>query len=116
MAFDDEFVEVGRLDRVHGLQSEVVEDEQVDAGELAHLGLAAVVEPGSFETPEKLVGTAEQHGFASADRDVAEGGREDASMPVKAGSEASFRAACDFCGWAGKVLAQSRLGLAGQAP
>jgi len=75
-AFDDEFVEVRGLGGGHGLQGEVVEDEQVDAGELAHLGLYAVVQPGGLEPPEQLVSAAEQHAVPTADRDVSEGARE----------------------------------------
>ena len=31
MAFDDEFVDVGGVESVEGLEGEVVEDEEVDA-------------------------------------------------------------------------------------
>ena len=42
---DDEFVDVGGVDRVHRLESEVIDDEQVDAQQLADLCVVAVVEP-----------------------------------------------------------------------
>jgi hypothetical protein len=38
VAFDAELVEVGCLDRVHGLEGQVVDDEKLDAGQAAHLG------------------------------------------------------------------------------
>jgi hypothetical protein len=47
VSFDDELVEVVGLGGVQGPKGEVVEDEQVDAGELAHLGGQGVVQPGS---------------------------------------------------------------------
>ena len=46
VSVDDEFVEVVGLGRVERLEREVVEDEQVDAGELAELGFEGVVQPG----------------------------------------------------------------------
>src|SRR5947209_7335291 len=46
VAFDDEFVDVGGVGGIEGLESEVVEYEQVDAEQLADLGVVAVVEPG----------------------------------------------------------------------
>jgi integrase len=44
MPVDDELVEVVGLGRVERLECEVVEDEEVDAGELAELGLERVVQ------------------------------------------------------------------------
>jgi len=43
---DDELVEVVGLGGVERLECEVVEDEQVDTGEFAELGLEGVVQPG----------------------------------------------------------------------
>ncbi len=42
VAFDDEFVEVVGLGGVEGFEGEVVQDEDVDAGELADFGPGAV--------------------------------------------------------------------------
>jgi hypothetical protein len=56
VAFDDQLVEVGGLGLVHGLECEVVDDEQFDAVQAAHLGLDAVVQPGGLQRPEQLVG------------------------------------------------------------
>ena len=58
VAFDAELVEVGGLGRVQGLEREVVEDEQFDAGEAAHLGVEGVVEAGGLEPLEQLGGGA----------------------------------------------------------
>ena len=45
VAFDDELVDVGGVERVERLEREVVDDEQVDAEQFADLGVVAVVEP-----------------------------------------------------------------------
>jgi hypothetical protein len=45
VVFDNEFVDVGGVEYVEGLEREVVDDEQVDAQQLAHLDVVAVVEP-----------------------------------------------------------------------
>lgn len=42
----DQLVEVVGLGRVEGAEGEVVEDEDVDAGELAELGFQGVVQAG----------------------------------------------------------------------
>jgi hypothetical protein len=76
MPFHDQLVEVRRLGGVHGLQGEVVEDEYFDAGQGAHLGFDAVVQPGRFQRAEHLVGAHEPHGAPSPDGDVPEGCRE----------------------------------------
>jgi hypothetical protein len=39
VAFDDQFVEVVGVGGVEGSQGEVIEDEDVDAGQAAHLGV-----------------------------------------------------------------------------
>jgi hypothetical protein len=44
VVFDNEFVDVGGVANVEGLEREVVDDEQVDAQQLAHLDVVAVVE------------------------------------------------------------------------
>src|SRR2546421_87991 len=43
---DDEFVDVGGVERVEGLEHEVIEDQQVDPDELAELGVVTVIQPG----------------------------------------------------------------------
>jgi len=44
VAFDGELVDVGGVECVERLEREVVDDEQIHAQQLAHLGLVAVVE------------------------------------------------------------------------
>jgi hypothetical protein len=51
VAFDGQLVEVGGLGGAEGLEREVVEDEQLDGGETAHLVVEGVVEPGGLEPP-----------------------------------------------------------------
>ena len=74
VAFDDQLVDVGGVERVHRLQGEVIKDEQIDAEQLAELGVVAVVEPGSPELLEEDVGPFGDDGVAATDRGVAEGG------------------------------------------
>ena len=45
VTLDDQFVDVGGVEGVERLKGEVVEDEQVDPHEFAHLGVVGVVEP-----------------------------------------------------------------------
>ena len=45
VAFDDELVDLGGVDGVERAEREVVEDEQVDAEQLADFDVVAVVEP-----------------------------------------------------------------------
>jgi hypothetical protein len=47
-------VEVGGLDGIQRLEREVVQDQQLDPGEAAHLGVQGVVQPGGFEALEQL--------------------------------------------------------------
>ena len=44
VALDDELVDICGVEVVEGLEGEVIEQEQVDADELAHLGVVAVVQ------------------------------------------------------------------------
>jgi hypothetical protein len=44
VALNDEFVEVVSLGRVQRSKGEVVQDEQVDAGQAAHLGVEGVIQ------------------------------------------------------------------------
>jgi hypothetical protein len=55
VTFDDELVDVGGVERVERLEREVVDDEQVDAEQLAHLDVVAVVEPRRAEPFEHEV-------------------------------------------------------------
>ena len=59
---------------VHGLEGEVIEEEQVDADELAEFAVVAVVEAGRLEPFEEDVGALEADGVAATDDDVAEDG------------------------------------------
>ena len=72
VAFDAELVEVGGLGGVQGLEREIVQDQQLDAGESADLGFQGVIEPGGLEPLEQLGGGGHEHGAAAADGDVAE--------------------------------------------
>src|SRR6516225_2344465 len=56
VAFDADLVEVGGLGGVERGEREVVQDQQLDSGEPAHLGVEAVVEPGGLEPLEQLGG------------------------------------------------------------
>ena len=49
MSLDDQLIDVGRIGAVERLQAEIVEDQQVHAEQLSHLGVVAVVEPGSLQ-------------------------------------------------------------------
>ena len=77
VAFDDELVESAVSSGVEGCEGEVVDDEQVDAEQLAHLGVVAVVEPAGPEPFEEPVAAFEVHAVAAADGGVAEGGGEE---------------------------------------
>src|SRR6266567_2833687 len=70
VAFDAELVEVGGLGRIQGLEREVVEDQQLDSGEAAHLVVQGVVEAGCFEPFEQLGGGGHVDGAAPPDGDV----------------------------------------------
>ncbi len=69
---------------VHGLQGEVVEDEDFDAGEGTHLGLDAVVQLGRLERAGHLVGADEPDGAATAAGDVPERDGQVGLMPTSA--------------------------------
>src|SRR5215510_8702748 len=74
VAFDAELVEVGGLGGVEWLEREVVQDEELDSGEAAHLVVEGVVEPGGFEPFEQLAGAGHVHGASAADGDVPQRG------------------------------------------
>lgn len=77
VAFNDEFVDIGGVDRVEGLQREVIDDEQIDAEEFADLDLVAVVEPAGSEAFEEPVAAFEVHASPPTDGGVSEGGSEE---------------------------------------
>lgn len=61
---------------IHGIEPEVVEDEQIDAQERAQLGLIAVVEPRMLEGLVQLVGAQRPHRVGAPAGDVAQGVRQ----------------------------------------
>jgi hypothetical protein len=73
MAFDDEFVDVGGVESVEGLEGEVVDDQQVDAQESAHLDVVTVVEAAGAQAFEHPVAAFEVHGVPTSHGDVAQG-------------------------------------------
>jgi hypothetical protein len=86
VALHHELVDVLRLGGVHGLEAEVVDQEEVDADELAHLGFVAHVEPGSLEPLEHPVGSFEVDGLGPAAGDMTEGvGHERLADPDRNG-------------------------------
>lgn len=76
VAFDDDFVEVGGLGGVEGLDAEVVDDQQWDVGQAAHLGFDGVIQPRGLEAFEQLVRAGHVRADAAADSDVPEGGAQ----------------------------------------
>ena len=76
VAFDDELVDIGGVEGVERLEGEVVDDEQIDAEQLAHLGVVAVVESAGAKSFEEAVAAFEVDRVAAADGGVAEGGGE----------------------------------------
>jgi hypothetical protein len=52
VAFDAELVEVGGFGGVQWVEREVVQEQEFDSGEAAHLVVQGVVEPGRFEPLE----------------------------------------------------------------
>ncbi len=70
--FDAQLVEVTGFGGIQRLEREVIKDQQLDAGEAAHLGVQAVAEPGGLEPLEQLRGAGHVHGAPAADGDVAE--------------------------------------------
>ena len=54
VAFDDELVDIRGVGGVESGEAEVVEDEQVDSGESAELGVVAVVANGTVRSTRPL--------------------------------------------------------------
>src|SRR5271170_5578326 len=78
MAFREELGDVSRLAGVHGIEREVVDDEEVDSDELAHLGVVAVIETRMLERLEHLVCDNGERRDAATTRDMADAMREEA--------------------------------------
>src|SRR5580658_510450 len=76
-ALEEELIDVLALLLGHGLEREVVDHDQVDAGEGDHLGVAGVVETTLPERAEHGVGAHEADVVAVAAGDVAEGLRHE---------------------------------------
>ena len=71
--------------RVERLEGVVVDEEQVDTDELAHLGVVAGVETGCFQPLVHLVGPFEVHTDATAAGDVTERGGQESSCRRRPG-------------------------------
>lgn len=85
VAFHDQFVEVAGLGGAQRVQGQVVQNQHVDAVELAHLLVVGVVQPGRAQPFEQLVGAFGMHGVLTADRGVAQRvGQERLSDPDRA--------------------------------
>jgi len=69
VALDLELVDLRGVDRVHGGERVVIEDQEVDADQLAHLGVVAGVEPRGLQALEELVGALEVDADAPAHGD-----------------------------------------------
>ena len=74
MALNHYLVDVRGLHRVHGREGKIVDDQQVEADQLAHLDVVAGVEAGGLEPLEQPVGPLEVHARAAANGDVSAGG------------------------------------------
>ena len=75
------------------LEAEVVDDQQWDVGEAAHLGVDGVVEPGGFEPFEQLVGAGHVHADAAAHGDVPQcGGQVGLAYSDRAEQQGAVRA------------------------
>lgn len=77
MALGDDFMGVAALHRIHAIEREVIDDQDVDGEELAQLGFVGVIEPGVLEGFEHLVGAHGQHRVSVTTGDVAERVREE---------------------------------------
>jgi hypothetical protein len=77
VSFGEDLVGVAALLRIHGVESEIVEDQQVDGDDAAELGLVGVEEPGLLEGLEHLVGANGEDGLAAAAGGVTDGVSEE---------------------------------------
>ena len=73
VALEEELVDVAALGRVHGVEAEVIEDEEVDGDEPPHLGLDGVIEARVAERLEQAIGADGEDGGAARAGEVAEG-------------------------------------------
>lgn len=73
MPLHDQLVDVGRICRVERLEGEVIDRQQVDAQQLAHLGVVAVVEAAGPQPAQHPVAALEVHAVAAAHGGMAEG-------------------------------------------
>jgi hypothetical protein len=91
---DDQLVDIGGVCSIARLHLEIIEDQQIDAQQLSHLGIVAVVEPGGrLETLEELIGTLEVYDVATPDRGVAQS--DCRSVPFDANSASARRGSCE---------------------
>ena len=88
MPLDDQFVDVGGVERVERLEREVVDHEEVDAQEFADFGVVAVVEPRGAESFEEPVAAFEVDTVAAADCGVSERCRQKV-LPTPTGPRTS---------------------------
>jgi len=73
VSFEEDLIGVPALLGLHGVEGEVVEDQQVDGEELTQLGLVTLGETGVLEGLEHPIRAEGEDGVAAAARDVAEG-------------------------------------------
>jgi len=72
VSFDDQFVDVGGVERIERGECEVVNSQQVDAEELADLGVVAVLESARAELLEESVAAFEVDAEPAPGRGVTE--------------------------------------------
>jgi len=77
MAFHDELVDVAALVGVHGIEAEVVEDQEVDGEERPQLLFVGPSQPGLPQGLKQLVDRPGEDRVAAAAGDVAEGVRQE---------------------------------------
>ena len=82
MPLQEDVVGVATLLRIHGVEPEVVDEQEIDAEEFPQFGLVALGQAGMLEGFEHPVGADGQHRVPTAAGDVAEGmGRERLADP-----------------------------------
>ncbi|MCL4434565.1 MAG: hypothetical protein M1399_07350 [Actinobacteria bacterium] len=69
---DDQLIDVGRLDGIQGSECKIVDADELDADELAHLGFIASVQSRDSQALVQSAGTLEDDRDASATGDVTE--------------------------------------------
>ena len=68
----EDLVDIAALRRIKGVEPEIVEDEQIDRDEAAHLALDAVVEPRGAQLFEHVLGAHEKDAVAAAASDMSQ--------------------------------------------